>query len=550
VAAKKESYISFKPEKVIGISGSPDGFQLVVDTKSGTIVKTGEGREVGGWLESEKARKDIEVEEITCGALLPGLTDGHNHTLVYATFELLNAVSMLGCADETEALKRIRTAATRSKDTAKPILAVAFDSSKVRSLTNRDLDEVTDGRSVFMLDVSLHSGIASSRMCAAVEAAAAMYDRPLVGELRENGFLTEEYTMRALEIAEADYPLDSIAAAIERKLNSYFEKGITAVHDLMPATVNQFIGALVLRKRWNAERSFDFPITKFYLNKLQIADVVKRMPDLESEGLLSSGEFVELVGVKMFADGAFGSRTAKVSEPYKDTGTTGMYFQSLEDMGEDVATAMRNGMKHGAIHAIGDLGIKRANIIAEKWAKKAAGQGIPMDLRIEHYALPLPREQTLADTEATGAWLCIQPNFLLDYAYEDRLGGRIRTMCQHHHVLNSGIKTFFGTDGMPDSVLFAIWLATHAVEPSQRLPLDAALSASCESAPRFERDPRGALRQGFKADLIAADEKLIDVLTLSGEPDGSMSLMKMFELEGHIKKVFKNGVQVYPKKKN
>ncbi|MFA6448074.1 MAG: amidohydrolase family protein [bacterium] len=541
-------YISFLPDQVAGRETAGD-FQAVVSPAEGIIVKAGARAEVGAWLEAEKAKGNIVAEEIERCALLPGFTDAHNHTLVYATFEMLNAASMLGCADKADALKRIKSASARLKDPEKTVFAVAFDSSKIKDLTNNDLDDASGGRSVFMLDVSLHSGIASSVMMDKIAAAAASYDRPLLGELRDNGLTLEEFTMRALEIVEADYPLKKIAAAIERKLQNYFEKGITSVHDMMPATVNQFIAALMLRKRWKTGRACDFPITKFYLNKLQLADVLMRLPILEEHGLIASGEFADLVGIKLFADGAFGSRTAKVSAPYADTGTDGMYFSELEELEEDVVTAMDNGLKHGAIHAIGDLGIKRAILCAAKWAAEASKRGLPMNLRIEHYALPLPLDKTLADTKALGVWLCIQPNFLLDYNYTDRLAERVRLMCPHNPTISSGIPTFFGTDGMPDSILFAIWLATHAVEPAQRLTLEECIAGACETAGLFENDQRGSIREGCKADLIVADSKLIGELTLSGDPDGSMSMMKMFELEGYIKKVFKNGEQVYPKKK-
>ncbi len=538
--------IVFKPEHTTGAEGER---WTAVSADSGLIEKTGNPREMSEWLAAAAARGDVVAEEHIGGALLPAMTEGHNHTLVYSTFEMLNAASMLGCKDKEDALKRLKSAAARIKEPGRPAFAVALDTSKVPDLTRADIDEALGGAPAFVLDISLHSGIVSSAMAARVSAAAAAFNRPLAGELKDNGFVSEEYTMRALEVVESDQPQEKISAAIERKLASYFEKGVTTAHDLMPATTNQFIAALRLRKKWKEEKPFGFPITKFYLNKFQIMDVLSRIGDLESEGLMSREEMRGLIGIKMFADGAFGAHTAKVATPYADTGGTGMFFTTAEEMRADIKWALETGLQHAAMHAIGDAGIGLAIEGARAWAELAPKFGAGMNFRIEHFQMPLPVAPTIEAAKAAGAWLCMQPNFLLDYNYADRLGDRVKEMCPHEAVAASGIPLFFGTDGMPDSMLFGIWLATHAAHPPQRMSPDACIEAACAEAARFEGVRRGRIADGFAADLILADAKLIGELDTPTEPDGSMSMMKMFELEGHIKKVFKDGSQVYPKKK-
>ena len=143
-----------------------------------------------------------------------------------------------------------------------------------------------------------------------------------------------------------------------------------------------------------------------------------------------------------------------------------------------------------------------------------------------------------------GVWVVPQPNFLLDFVYKDRLGERVKWICPHGEIVNQGVPMMLGTDGMPDSMLYAIYAATHAGEEHQRLSLPEALFASTVATGRFEGTNRGMLSEGQQADIIVADPTLINQLA-AGDPDIGWNPAKIAELEGSIRSVYKTGVQVY-----
>ena len=115
-------------------------------------------------------------------------------------------------------------------------------------------------------------------------------------------------------------------------------------------------------------------------------------------------------------------------------------------------------------------------------------------------------------------------------------------------ISDAEVPMMFGTDGMPESMLYAIYLSTHARESCQRLALEQALHYSSESAAIFERDRKGTIEVGQKADLILADQSLFDDLK-PGEADipleWSAVQNKVNHLHSKIKMVLKSGQKVY-----
>jgi len=124
----------------------------------------------------------------------------------------------------------------------------------------------------------------------------------------------------------------------------------------------------------------------------------------------------------------------------------------------------------------------------------------------------------------------------------------VENMCPHKEVFDTGVPTFFGTDGMPDSMLFGIFCAANAPAECQYLDYEKSIEASCAAVADYEGDNRGRLAEGCKADLVLADKSMF--ASLAKQPDPVvLGMMKMFELEGKVKRVFKDGVQVVPKPK-
>jgi hypothetical protein len=433
-------------------------------------------------------------------------------------------------------------------DPSKPIFLVGLDTSQVKNLTERDLSQMAPGRPVVVFDASMHGGVVSKEMGKKINVLADSAKEPLAGYLKPDGNFSEEYGLKALAVAESTYSIESIERSIDTQLEKYLNQGITSMHDLLPGTTNEFIAALLSRKKWK-EKNIEFPITRFHLRKEQIQEIGKRLPELERAGLLDQTEFSELVGLKLFADGSFGTHTAKMKEKYHDhvhgnEGGRGIFFDTIDKMNKAMKVAREHGIKTIATHAIGDEGIQRAIEVARRWIDMGEKNEFEPTFRIEHFELPLPVDQTLKDIKELGIWVVPQPNFLLDYVYKDRLGDRTRWICPHQEIVKAEIPMMFGTDGMPDSMLYAIYLATHAEEPRQRLSFLQALLASTITAAHFEGDARGEIKEGHKADIIVADPKLIHTLSSDGAKDFGYDQERITEIEKMIRRVYKGGVEV------
>ena len=144
-----------------------------------------------------------------------------------------------------------------------------------------------------------------------------------------------------------------------------------------------------------------------------------RPQDLEAVlPLLEDSRSTAVVGVKLFADGSLGARTAFLREPYSDSpGHRGRRLLSSQDIIGLAEPVLSSGLRV-AIHAIGDAALDE--VIS---ALEALDPG-PM-ARIEHASIVW--DDQLARLEALQPYIVVQPHFRVsDWWIEDRLGGRAR----------------------------------------------------------------------------------------------------------------------------
>jgi hypothetical protein len=223
----------------------------------------------------------------------------------------------------------------------------------------------------------------------------------------------------------------------------------------------------------------------------------------------SDGRFA-LAGVKAFADGAFGTRTAWLSEPYADAPrNAGMAVDSLEAMREAFGRARSLGLSP-AVHALGDRGLDRALETLEP----PVAHPLARPERVEHAGLVPP--PLLPKVDRVRPVLVVQPAFIWSDGWlVDRLGsGRarwaypLRTLLEHGHTLA-------GSSDAPFDV-FDPWLglaaAVHRVGPNGRsanpareeeLTAEMAMSLYTRGGAQALGDPEiGELEPGRRADLV------------------------------------------------
>jgi len=180
----------------------------------------------------------------------------------------------------------------------------------------------------------------------------------------------------------------------------------------------------------------------------------------------------EAQGLKLFADGAIGARTAALSGTYLD-GSRGMLLHEGEAFSEAL-TGLHPLGKALAIHAIGDRAIE--GVISGLERLEAGGLRFPA-LRLEH--VQFITEAQARRARELGATLSMQPNFSSDSVdYADRLDAPWREANHPFRMLidrvgfQPGKDLLFGSDGMPHGLEDALQWALFPAFEGQRLSLE------------------------------------------------------------------------------
>ena len=214
----------------------------------------------------------------------------------------------------------------------------------------------------------------------------------------------------------------------------------------------------------------------------QLLDRTRFWCSIEMLQQLSPNSKQQIQGIKIFADGALGVRTAAVHRPF-DTGDRGMLLYSDAELERLFAAAVKTD-KSIAIHAIGDRAIDQVVALVTKQRKLT---GFSNEVRIEHAQL-IDRE-TAFRAKAAGVILSMQPNFSIDSSeYADRLPEEYCLANNPFRMLIDevgfvpGEDLIFGSDGMPHGIQEAIRQALFPPYPDrQRLSIEEFTAGYCDN---------------------------------------------------------------------
>lgn len=181
-------------------------------------------------------------------------------------------------------------------------------------------------------------------------------------------------------------------------------------------------------------------------------------------------------GIKVFADGALGARTAKLSVPYPGGGE-GILIHDDEKLLDRLALAAYSG-KDVAVHAIGDQAIEQVVDAVARLEKRSPAT------RIEHCQFITLESARRA--KSLGIVLSMQPNFSFESNfYRDRLPDPYPAMNNPFRMLIDeagfvpGEDLIFGSDGMPHGAPYALQSALFPPFPGQRLSLPEFVAGYC-----------------------------------------------------------------------
>ncbi len=235
-----------------------------------------------------------------------------------------------------------------------------------------------------------------------------------------------------------------------------------------------------------------------------------------------AGSRFELRAIKLFIDGAMGSRGALLFRPYSDDpGNSGLMLIDPKLLEATVTAALTNGWQV-CTHAIGDKG-NALVLDAYAAARKAFPQARDPRLRIEH--AQVVRREDIKRFVEIGVIASMQPSHASDdMRWADaRLGpGRIDGAYAWRWFADAGVTLAHGSD-FPVEIVNPFWGIYAGVtrqdaagkpsggwHPEQRLTLEETLRGFTAGAAfaAFAEDRVGILKAGLRADLTIVDRDL------------------------------------------
>lgn len=481
----------------------------------GRIVVVGERRDA--MARRGRATRVIELDEGDC--VLPGLIDAHGH--IHSLGESLQNVRLAGTTSKEECAARVRA---RQENTPRGrwIQGRGWDQNDWEVMefpTWRDLAG-TEANPVYIKRVGGHAAWLNR---AALDIAGITRDTPDPDGGRivrdADGEPTGIVIDNAKDLVTAHIPDPSPAEIDEHMLGAVehcTSLGLVAMHDA--GTTEEELASLErlakggrLKMRVYCMLSDEdeaWLLSRLRLGVTSVADgrVVAR-------------------AVKLYADGALGSRGAALLAPYADApDNTGLLVTRAEKLLEMTMRALEAGFQV-CTHAIGDRG---NSVTLDAYEKAQAVTGGPGDerLRVEHAQVVAERD--FARYARLKVIASMQPTHATSDMYwaEERLGPeRVRGAYAWRRFLDDGNPLPFGSDFPVESAdpLWGIYAAVTRSDhegwpeggwhPDQRLTVTEALRGFTASAAyaEFAEDERGSIEVGKRADLVVLDRDLLRI---------------------------------------
>jgi predicted amidohydrolase YtcJ len=280
--------------------------------------------------------------------VLPGLIDAHGHVLSLG-LALLRA-DLVGTTDKQSAIARLRDFG-RALPAGSWLLGRGWDQNDWPDAaypTAADLDAAFPDRPVWLERIDGHAGWANSAaMRAAGRELAGDWQPPGGRILRANGQPTGVFIDSAVAIIDAAVPPPDAAVretALSRALAAIAAVGLTGVHDMGTSSDD-----LALFRRFADSGRLTARITAYTDGDgTALAALCANGPYAHPGGRL------RMAGIKLYADGALGSRGAALLSDYRDEpGNRGLFVTTPFALKAAMSKALRCNLQV-ATHAIGD----------------------------------------------------------------------------------------------------------------------------------------------------------------------------------------------------
>ncbi len=446
-------------------------------------------------------------------AVIPGFIDSHGH--MAGLGDMLAVVDLRDARSVEEVCRRVRERAAETP-AGQWVRGRAWDQTNWGGEfpTAAPLDAAVPDHPVFLVRVDGHAAWVNHRAMQMAGITAQTADPPGGRILRDSsGAPTGVLVDQAQGLVAGKIPKPTAGEVRERLARAGKEcarLGLTEVHDAgvgRPelAAYRDLIGAHQLPLRINAMIGGDGDLWREYL---------KRGPEI--------GERLTVRSIKLYADGAMGSRGAAFFQPYSDDpGNTGLLMTNRETVERIAREAAAHGFQV-CTHAIGD----RANgMVLDAYAAALRG---PNDkrFRIEHaQVVSLPDFARFAKYNVIASIQSTHATSDMRWA-EARLGpDRMAGAWATQRFLKAGVRIANGSDFPVEdpNPLWGFYAAVtrqdHAGKPAggflpdQKLTREQALESwTLDGAyAAFEEKRRGSLEPGKDADFVMLSEDIMRI---------------------------------------
>ncbi|MCC2956837.1 amidohydrolase [Massilia sp. IC2-477] len=490
-------------------------FSALAFDDRGRITAVGSNAEVTA---KAKGARQVDMGGRT---VLPGLIDAHGH--VFGLGQQLTQLDLSGTTSLLDATKAIASYAKANANHAW-IRGRGWNQENWklgRFPTAQELDAVVSDRPVWLERVDGHAGWANSRTLALAGITKSTPD-PAGGKIMRdaNGDATGVLVDAAQELVTKVMPAQTEAEGrmvLDRSLQELARVGLTAVHDAGIGVAEDRLYRDYADKKKLSARVY-----------AMIGGTGEDFDQLAKNGPLKDyGDgMYALRAVKLYSDGALGSRGAALIKPYSDEPHShGLLFFKSAQMDTMMTKAMRKGYQVN-VHAIGDAGNKQILDIYQKELKATRSEA--QRHRIEHAQVVTP--QDIPRFKTLGIIPSMQPTHATSdkNMAETRVGPeRIKGAYAWRSFLHQGSRIACGSDFPVESpnpffgIHAAVTRMDHAGQPvagwypNQAMSLKEAFRCFTLDAAYsgHQENSLGSLEPGKHADFIVIDRDLFRMPT-------------------------------------
>ncbi|MHA7865042.1 amidohydrolase [Flagellimonas marinaquae] len=486
--------------------------------KDGKFVAVGDSEEIS---KKYNAKEQLDAEGKT---IVPGLIDAHCH--FYGLGQNQQVVDLVGTQSFNEVVERV--VAFQKERPSNFIRGRGWDQNdwEVKEFPTKDkLDELFPDTPVALERVDGHAYLVNQK---ALDMAGITDETQTEGGeiVKENGEITGVLVDNPMALVDKVIP----EASLEQKIQALkdaekisLDHGLTTVNDAgLPRDIIELIDSL--------QQADELSIRVYAM----VSNYPENLYYFLNKGIIKT-EGLNVRSVKVYGDGALGSRGAALRSPYSDKpGHFGAMVTPVDQI-EALAERIAATDYQMNTHAIGDS----ANIVVLRAYKKALEGKSDRRWKVEHAQVITPSD---FDYFENGIIPSVQPTHATSDMYwaEDRLGEeRVKGAYAFKDLLDKAGLVALGTDFPVEQVSpFLTFYAAVARQDLEQYPeggfqMENALSREetlkgmtiWAAYSNFEEDEKGSIEPGKFADFVVLSD---DLMTIPSEEIPNVTAEQVF----------------------